>query len=81
MVGLANHTLLVTKDGRYIPIADSGAPIHDADGSLTGVVLVFRDQTYERAAQQALQESEAYLRTILRITCRLELPSILFFLP
>ncbi|MEW6579261.1 MAG: PAS domain S-box protein [Chloroflexota bacterium] len=65
VVGLANHTLLIAKDGREIPIADSGAPIYDADGDLTGVVLVFRDQTEERAAQKALRESEAYIRTIL----------------
>jgi len=65
VVGLANHTLLISRDGRQIPIADSGAPIFDTDGSLTGIVLVFRDQTEERAAQKALEDSEAYVRTIL----------------
>lgn len=65
VVGLANHTLLITKDGRDIPIADSGAPTRARDGTLTGVVLVFRDQTQERAAQQVLRDSEAYIRTIL----------------
>ncbi|NPV67436.1 MAG: PAS domain S-box protein [Anaerolineae bacterium] len=65
VVGLANHTLLLARDGREIPIADSGAPIFDIDGNITGVVLVFRDQTEERAAQKALEESEAYIRTIL----------------
>jgi PAS domain S-box-containing protein len=58
VVGLANHTVLVAKDGTDRPIADSGAPIRDARGELTGVVLVFRDQTDERAAQRSLQESE-----------------------
>jgi PAS domain S-box-containing protein len=43
VVGLANHTLLRRRDGSEIPIDDSGAPIRDNDGSLTGVVLVFRD--------------------------------------
>lgn len=65
IVGLANHTMLIARDGTEIPIADSAAPIWDADGDLIGVVLVFRDQTEERAAYRALQESEAYIRTVL----------------
>lgn len=65
VVGLANHTLLISREGREIPIADSGAPTYDGEESLSGVVLVFRDQTEERKAQKALQESEAYIRTIL----------------
>lgn len=65
VVGLAKHTLLLARDGREIPIADSGAPIRDGDGNLTGVVLVFRDQAKERAAQKALQESETFTRTVL----------------
>jgi PAS domain S-box-containing protein len=64
VVGLANHTLLLAKDGREIPIADSGAPIRNADGESTGVVLVFRDQTTERAARTALEESEARYRLL-----------------
>jgi len=48
VVGLANHTVLRSRDGRHIPISDAGAPIHDDQGRLTGVVLVFRDQTEER---------------------------------
>lgn len=54
VVGLANHTLLISRDGTERPIADSGAPILDEDGNVTGVVLVFRDQTEEREAQKAL---------------------------
>lgn len=64
VVGLANHTLLIAKDGREVPIADSGAPIRDEDGNIIGVVLVFRDQTAERAAQKALEESEEKYRLI-----------------
>ena len=64
VVGLANHTLLIGKDGSEHPIADSGAPIRNEKGETTGVVLVFRDQTEERAAQKALEESEAFNRTI-----------------
>ncbi|MFQ6614763.1 MAG: PAS domain S-box protein [Fidelibacterota bacterium] len=52
VVGLANHTLLIHRDGREIPIADSGAPIRNAKGKIIGVVLVFRDQTEERLSRQ-----------------------------
>ncbi|MDQ1237817.1 MAG: two-component system, cell cycle sensor histidine kinase and response regulator CckA, partial [Thermodesulfobacteriota bacterium] len=58
IVGLANHTLLISRDGREFPIADSGAPIRGDDGDMVGVVLVFRDQTEERTAQKALQKSK-----------------------
>lgn len=50
-VGLANHTILVGKDGGEISIDDSAAPIHDATGKLVGVVLVFRDITAQRRAE------------------------------
>ena len=62
VVGLANHTLLIAKDETERPIADSGAPIRNANGVTTGVVLVFRDQTEERAAQAALAAREAQFR-------------------
>ncbi|MCL5405545.1 MAG: PAS domain S-box protein [Deltaproteobacteria bacterium] len=52
VVGLANHTILLARDGREVPIADSGAPIRNEQGDIQGVVLVFRDQTDERAAQR-----------------------------
>ena len=45
IVGLANHTLLLARDGTERPIDDSGAPIRDAQGALIGVVMVFRDIT------------------------------------
>ncbi len=48
VVGLANHTLLIAKDGTERPIADSAAPIFDAQNQTVGVVLVFRDQTTEQ---------------------------------
>ncbi|MFH1942844.1 MAG: PAS domain S-box protein [bacterium] len=54
VVGLANHSLLIARDGKEYPVADSGAPIRNAQGEITGVVLVFRDQTEEREAQKAL---------------------------
>jgi PAS domain S-box-containing protein len=61
VVGLANHTALIARDGQVRSIADSGAPIRAADGSTLGVVLVFRDQTEERLAQRAMREAEERL--------------------
>ena len=66
-VGLANHTLLIAKDGREIPIADSGAPIRNDAGEITGVVLVFRDQTEERAVREAVEESERRFQRMLGV--------------
>src|SRR5947208_2734029 len=45
VVGLANHTALLARDGRGVPIDDCGAPIVDGRGAIAGVVLVFRDVT------------------------------------
>ena len=59
IVGLANHTLLIARDGTERPIDDSGAPIVDAAGQLYGVVLVFRDVTELRA----MQRQERFART------------------
>ncbi len=54
IVGLSNHTLLVRKDGREVPVDDSGAPITDAGGRTTGVVLVFRDVSERRRVEKTL---------------------------
>jgi PAS domain S-box-containing protein len=61
VVGLANHTILLARDDRRVPIDDSAAPIRDAAGTVSGVVLVFRDVTEERAASQALLELASQL--------------------
>jgi PAS domain S-box-containing protein len=53
VVGLANHTLLIAKDGSEIPIDDSAAPVRVPGGATFGVVLVFRDVTTERQAREA----------------------------
>ncbi len=58
IVGLANHTLLIARDGREYYIADSGAPILDAEGSIIGVILVFRDITERQAMQRELLKVE-----------------------
>ncbi|MDO9195677.1 PAS domain S-box protein [Rhodoferax sp.] len=63
--GLANHTVLISRDGSECDIADSCAPIRDRDGQVVGAVLVFRDVTGEYAAQQALSDSAALIQTIL----------------
>jgi PAS domain S-box-containing protein/putative nucleotidyltransferase with HDIG domain len=58
-VGLANHTILINKDGKKrIYIDDSGAPIRGEDGNIVGVVMVFRDITERRLVRKALAESE-----------------------
>ena len=64
-VGMANHTALLAKDGRVVPIEDSAAPILGADGGLEGVVLVFQDVTAKRQSQRALRESEQRFRSVL----------------
>jgi PAS domain S-box-containing protein len=61
--GLANHTVLIARDGSECAIADSCAPIHDSDGQVIGAVLVFRDVTEEYATQQALQEKNGELES------------------
>jgi len=55
VVGLANHTLLVRKDGKEVPIDDSGAPIIDHLGKATGVVVVFHDISEKRRAEEELR--------------------------
>jgi PAS domain S-box-containing protein len=58
VVGLANHTFLVSKNGKEICIDDSGAPIRDSSGQMIGVVLVFRDITERRMSEGALMRAE-----------------------
>jgi signal transduction histidine kinase len=58
IVGLANHTVLIAKDGTELAIDDSGAPIRDAHGRIVGVVLVFRDITQRRGSERALEDAD-----------------------
>lgn len=66
VVGLANHTVLIAKDGTERAIDDSAAPIQTAEGGVSGAVLVFRDITERRAAQRELLASRERLRITLQ---------------
>ena len=82
VVGLANHTVLLRRDGSAVPIDDSAAPIREVQGTLQGVVLVFRDITARKqaetermqreAAQCFLAEASALLSSSLDYTTQLE---------
>jgi PAS domain S-box-containing protein len=65
VVGLANHTVLIDRNGVDRPIADSAAPIRGADGRMIGVVLVFRDVTNQRHAEDAIAEQREWFETTL----------------
>jgi PAS domain S-box-containing protein len=56
VVGLANHTILIRKDGSECPIDDSAAPIRDEDGNVSGCVLIFRDVTALRLVEREKAE-------------------------
>ncbi len=62
VVGLANHTALISRDGTERAIDDSAAPIRDSQGRVLGVVMVFHDVTEKRRAAEALRESEERFR-------------------
>lgn len=65
--GLANHALLIAKDGRETPIDDSCAPIRHGDGPLQGVVLVFRDCSQRYHSEKALADRLAIQEQLQRI--------------
>jgi PAS domain S-box-containing protein len=85
VVGLANHTILVNKNGGELPIDDSGAPIRNENGRIIGVVLVFRDVSFDKAdrarreflaqAGEALASSLDYQSTLTTVA-RLAVPLI-----
>jgi PAS domain S-box-containing protein len=66
IVGLANHTVLLAKNGSEIPIDDSASPIKTFDGTMVGAVLVFRDITRRRRAEQELVRSHDWTESILK---------------
>jgi PAS domain S-box-containing protein len=64
IVGLANHTLLISRDGSEIPIDDSAAPIRDRAGQVSGCVLVFRDISARKATELALGAAQSRLQRV-----------------
>ncbi len=64
IVGLANHSLLISRDGRERPIDDSAAPIRDESGQMAGVVLVFHDITLRYRQEQTIRDTLAYAQNI-----------------
>jgi PAS domain S-box-containing protein len=64
IVGLANHSVLIRKDGTERPIDDSASPIRDGQGHLIGCVLVFRDVTGRRRVEQQLADDAARIESI-----------------
>src|SRR4030095_6175687 len=73
IVGLANHTVLITKNKKETPIDDSAAPIRNKEGVIIGAVLVFRDITQRRAAEKELLSSQKFIKKIAD-----SIPSILY---
>ena len=67
IVGLANHTILIAKDGSERPIGDSAAPIKNDQGETIGVVLVFRDVSEERMAAEAARKNRDIFRLVHQI--------------
>jgi PAS domain S-box-containing protein len=68
VVGLANHTVLLSRNGTAAAIDDCGSPIVDDHGSVTGAVLVFRDIGQRRAVDEALRKAQADLAHVARLT-------------
>ena len=68
VLGLANHTELIRRNGTKIPVDDSGAPIKDPNGNIIGAVLVFRDVSSRRMAEKKLKASEEKYRFLFENT-------------
>jgi PAS domain S-box-containing protein len=65
IVGLANHTLLIARDGTERPVDNSAAPIRKASGEVAGVVLVFRDVSERRRQERSVQDVLDYCENII----------------
>lgn len=62
VIGLANHTVMISKGGKEFIISDSAAPIKNDEGVVAGVIIVFSDNTANRRAEDAIKESESKLK-------------------
>jgi PAS domain S-box-containing protein len=67
IAGLTNHTLLISRSGREIPIDDSAAPVRREDGTITGAVMVFRDISARRQVERERAERERVSRELAAI--------------
>ena len=65
IVGLANHTILLSRSGVEYHIADSAAPVKDSEGKIHGVILVFRDVSPDYRQREKLRRSEERFRTLM----------------
>ncbi len=72
IVGIDRHTMLITKDGRELPIDDSAAPIKDEQGNIEGAVLVFRDVTQQKEMEEALRESKTKIEKLHDVAIKME---------
>ncbi|MEO7057037.1 MAG: PAS domain S-box protein [Caldimonas sp.] len=75
VLSLADRTLLLARDGAERQIGDSVAPIRTAEGSVAGVVVVFRDVSGRRRSEKALREAEARLR---RVVMQMAVPTMAY---
>jgi PAS domain S-box-containing protein len=62
---LKNHAILVSREGKELPIDESASPIKDELGNIVGVVLVFQDVTDRKRVQEALKTSQEYAQSII----------------
>jgi len=62
--GLANHTVLIAKDGSELPIDDSAAPVWGEDGNLVGVVMIFRDITQRRQSEHLIESAKEFAESV-----------------
>jgi len=73
VLNLANHTILISKNNNRIPIDDSAAPIRNAKGKITGVVLVFHDITERRRMEKELNDKLEELGSFYEMSVNREL--------